>query len=588
MFNFFRFGGGQGKDAVKLQNEPVRQVLDKCNKALRLVFIVTFVIEVLSIAPILYMLNMYDKVLSSRSEATLVALTLLVLGIYVFWSALEWIRARYMVRISLRIDWELAGEVFDASFRRYVGKKKLNPSQVFNDLTIVRQFLTGSSLISLMKAPFGVIFIIVGATFHPYLALFAVVATAILIFTAYSNQKITTPVLMAANDLQAEAVRMAGQALQQGETGLALGMRPNLKKRWHDKHLAYLQMQVGASEAGGAVAGVSTFLSQSLPSLQMGLAVFLAIEGLITGGMVIAASYLISRSVQPIQQVLASWREIVGAGQAYERLNTLLLDDQQEGERMQLPPPQGKLTATNVTVMTEGAEKPILQNLNFSAEAGTIIAVVGPSAAGKTSLAKLLVGIWKPIRGSVRLDGAEISDWAHDNLGRYIGYVPQDIVFFEGTVAENIARLAEVNPAKVVQAARTAGIHDMILGFPQGYDTRLGEGGYMLTGGQKQRLALARALHGNPRYIVMDEPNASLDEASEKYLKELITKFREEKVTVVFTTHRPSLVNCADYMLVLNEGRQVAYGKVGELIGAVQKFQAEKQAEKMTTGTIGS
>lgn len=587
MLSLFGLGRTSGKDPVEVQNEPIRMILKSCHKAMRLIFWITFVVEMLSIAPMLYMLNMYDKVMSSRSEVTLISLTLLILGVYVFWSTLEWIRTRLMIRVSLRIDWDIAGKVFDAAFRKYAGRRQLNPTQVFGDLTLLRQFMTGSSVLALMKAPFGLVFIVVGAFFHTYLAIFALVASVLLVMAAYSNQRVTSPILKAANNMQSESVRLAAQALQQGETAIALGMQPHLKKRWHEKHLSHLQMQVGASEAGGFVNAVSNFLTQSLPSLQMGLGIFLAIQGLITGGMVIAASYLISRSVQPVQQVLGNWKSIVSVRQAYERLNTLLLEDAESGERMQLPPPLGKLTLSNVVCLPAGAVRAVLNNINFSVEPGSIIAVVGPSAAGKTSLAKLLVGIWKPDRGSVRLDGAEISDWAHDNLGRYIGYVPQEIVFFEGTVAENIARFSEVNPAKVVQAAKTVGIHEMILGLPQGYDTRVGDGGYALTGGQKQRLAIARAVYGAPRYLVMDEPNANLDEASEAALKEMLLKLKAEKVTVVFSTHRHTLVHVADYLLALNDGRQLAFGKAAEVLDAAQKFVSQKQGAAAPAAVIG-
>lgn len=585
MLSLFGLGHNSNKDPVAQQNEPIRVILKSCQKAMRLIFWITFLVEVLSVAPILYMLNMYDKVMSSRSEVTLISLTLLILGVYVFWSTLEWIRTRFMIRVSLRIDWDIAGRVFDAAFRKYAGKRQLNPNQVFGDLTILRQFMTGSSVLAVMKAPFGLLFIIIAAFFHPYLAIFALIASILLVMAAYSNQRVSTPILKAANDMQSESVRLAAQALQQGETAIALGMQPHLKKRWHDKHLAYLQMQVGASEAGGFVNAVSSFLTHSLPSLQMGLGVFLAIQGLITGGMVIAASYLISRSVQPIQQVLGSWKNIISVRQSYDRLNSLLEDDTESGERMQLPPPLGKLSLSNVICAPAGVNKPILNNVTFSVEPGSVVAVVGPSAAGKTSLAKLLVGIWRPERGTVRLDGAEISDWAHDNLGRYIGYVPQEIVFFEGTVAENIARFSEINAAKVVQAAKTVGIHEMILGFPQGYDTKIGDGGHALTGGQKQRLAIARAVYGAPRYLVMDEPNANLDEASEAALKEMLLKLKSEKVTVVFSTHRHTLVHVADYLLALNDGRQLAFGRASEVLGAAQKFVAQKQTG--TTEVIG-
>jgi PrtD family type I secretion system ABC transporter len=587
MINPFHFGSSTKRSAIEVQNEPIRKVLASCKRALRLTLVLTVLIELLTITPILYMLNMYDRVMNSRSEVTLVSLTVLVLGVYLFWALLEWIRTRLMLRISLRVDWDLASNVFDAAFRRLVGKRQVNANEVFSDLTQVRQFLTGSSLIALMKAPFAVIFIILGAMFHPYLAIFALIAMVILLLTAVSNQRMTTPVLKAANDMQTESIRMAGEALKQSDTALALGMQPHLRERWHEKHLNSLQMQLQASEVGGIMSSLSSFLTNSMPSLQIALGVYLAIQGLITGGMVIAASLIIGKSIQPIQQVLGSWKQIVSAGQSYERLNTLLLEDQKDEERMPLPPPLGKIAVANATVMPEGTTKPILQNLNFAAEPGTIIAVVGPSAAGKTSLARLLTGIWKPSRGNVRLDGAEISDWAHDDLGIHMGYVPQEIEFCEGTVAENIARLGTVSPDQVIEAAKATGIHDLILALPQGYDTKIGATGHVLTGGQKQRVALARAVYGNPKYIVMDEPNANLDDASERVLKELIANLRKDQVTVIFTTHRPSLVNCADYLLVLNDGRQVAYGRVDAIIGAAQKFQAEKQAPKPAISAAG-
>ena len=308
MLNPFSFGGVQKRTAIEEQNEPVRQVLDACKRALRMTFFLTVVIEVLTLTPIVFMMNMYDRVMNSRSEVTLVSLTVLVLGVYLFWAILEWIRTRLMIRISLRVDWDLAGRVFDASFRQYIGKRKLNANQVFSDLTQVRQFLTGTSLLALMKAPFAVIFIILAALFHPFLAIFALVATVLLLLTAMSNQRITTPVLKVANDLQAESIRLAGLALQQGETALALGMQPQLRKRWHEVHLSSLQMQVQASEVGGAMNGLSTFLQHILPSMQIALGVYLSIQGLITGGMVIAASMVIGKSIQPIQQVLSSWK----------------------------------------------------------------------------------------------------------------------------------------------------------------------------------------------------------------------------------------------------------------------------------------
>jgi PrtD family type I secretion system ABC transporter len=555
-------------------HNPLRTVLQQCRQAFWLTGVLTAVIEVLAISPILYMMNMYDRVLSSRSEVTLVSLTALILGLYVFWSAMEWLRTRLMVRISMRVDWDLAAATFDAAFRRFVGRKKVDVHQVLGDLLQVRQFLTGPSILALMSAPFAVVFVIVGAFFHPYLAVFILVASALLIFVSYLTKRVTTPVLRAANDARDETQRLAAQSLQYAESALALGMQRALRARWYGRHQNYLGMQAHASEAAGMMGGASGFLQKAFPSLQMALGIYLAIEGLITGGMVIAATFLISRAVAPIQKLLASWGDIVGARQSFERLERLLVEDEVHQERLALPAPKGRLLVEHVVAQPQGARKPVVDDVSFTMMPGDVLAVVGPSAAGKSSLVRLLVGIWRPNAGSVRLDGANVCDWVRDDLGQHIGYVPQDIGFFEGTVAENIARLGEVEADKVVTAAKLAGMHDVILSFPAGYETVIGDSGHVLTGGQRQRLAIARALYGTPRYIVMDEPNAALDDASEKALIQLIRALKNDGCTVIFTTHRPSLIGAADRLLVLAQGRQVGFGPVAELLAAVRQAAA--------------
>lgn len=560
------------------QNNPLREVLGQCRQAFWLTAVLTFVIELLSISPILYMMNMFDRVLSSRSHVTLVSLTVLILGLYVFWSALEWLRARLMVRISMRVDWDLAAATFDAAFRRYVGRKKVDVHQVLGDLLQVRQFLTGQPILALMSAPFAVLFIIVGAFFHPYLAVFILVASAILLVVSYMTQRVTTPVLREANEAKADSNRIAAQSLQHAETALALGMQAPIRRRWYQRHQGYLGMQAHASEAAGVMGGASGFLQHAFPSLQMALAVYLAIEGQITGGMVIAATFLITKAVAPIQKLLGNWSEIVGARQSFERLELLLLEDDIHQDRLSLPPPKGRLLVEHVVALPAGTKKPVIDNVSFTMMPGEVTAIVGPSAAGKTSLVRLLVGIWRPVSGSVRLDGANVADWVRDDLGQHIGYVPQDIGFFEGTVAENIARLGPVDDTQVVTAAKLAGMHETILSFPNGYETQLGETGHVLTGGQRQRLAIARALYGTPRYIVMDEPNAALDDASERSLIVLIRALKNDGCTVLFTTHRPQLIAAADQLLVLAHGRQVGFGPVAELLAAARQASAPAAA----------
>lgn len=553
---------------------PVSDLLRQCKRAFYVVALLTFVIQVMSITPILFMVNAFDRVMSSRSTVTLVSLIAVVGVAYGFWSALEWVRSRFMIRLSLRIDWDTAARAFDAAFRRYVARKEVDVHQVMNDVVTLRQFMTGAPLLALMSAPYAVIFVAVGWLFHPYLGIFIIVATLLQVFAAYATSRVTTPVLREANLASAEASRVADATLRLSETALPLGMHRVLRRRWFEKHRRFLSLQVNASEAAGLIGGLNSFLNHALPSMKMALAVYLAIEGHISAGMVLVASYLLTFAIQPIVQVMVSWPQIQAARMSLERLNALIGEDNADAERMTLPTPKGELEVSGLVALPAGAKSPILFDLNFQLQPGQAVAVVGPSAAGKTSLIKLLVGIWEPTRGHVRLDGAEVAPWIRGELGQYIGYVPQEIELFDGTVAENIARMGDVDPVKVVEAAKATGVHEVILGFPKGYETPIGRGGHSLTGGQKQRLAIARAVYGDPAYVVMDEPNANLDDDSEKALVALIQALRLRRTTVVFSTHRPKLISIASHVLILKGGQQVAFGPVQDVLGRLKQSVA--------------
>lgn len=557
-----------------VDQKPVQRLLRDCRHSLYIVFIFTFLTELLAVAPMLYMMSMFDRVMSARSGITLISLTVLIMGVYLFWSAIEWLRTRLLVRISLRVDWDLAAEVFDASFRRSVGRQQINVSQLMGDLINIRQFMTGEPMLALMAAPFAIIFIIVGAMFHPYLAAFILLAVVLMLASAYINQKMSTPILKMANDESIESQRVAQSSLKQSETTLALGMLPAVRRRWYARHRQFLAYSVNAGEASGLAGGFGKFLNKALPSLQMALGVWLAINGLITGGMVMAASMLISRAVSPIQRLVGSWGQVVGVRTAFDRLNSLLIEDRKYTNRMALPAPTGKLETRNVAGVPQGQRQAVVQDVTFSVKPGEAVAVIGPSGSGKTSLTRLLVGVWKPALGSVRLDGVELSDWNHDEVGPHIGYVPQDIDFHEGTIAENIARLGDVDSEKVVAAAQLMDMHETILALPDGYETMLGESGFALSGGQRQRLAIARAFYGDPRYIVMDEPNANLDELGENALMKAIVTLKERGVSFIITTHRPRLMSVVDYLLVLRQGRQVGFGPAADMIAAVRNLRA--------------
>jgi PrtD family type I secretion system ABC transporter len=571
---------GQRAGAIaKDDRKPLQVILHECRRSFYLAFGITAVADLLSIAPLLYMMQVMDRVISSRSGITLFSLTALIIAIYVFWSALEWIRSRLMVRLSLRIDWDLSADIFDASFRRYVGRKNVNVQQLLGDLSNVRQFLTGQGALTIMDAPFAIVFIVIGAMFHPFLALFALIASVLMVAAGYFTQKITTPILQVANDANTEAARVASNSLRHAESTLALGMMGAIRQKWYNQHHKYLQNQVNASEATGLMGGFSGFLQKALPSLQMALGAFLAMQGLITVGMVMAASMLISKAVAPIQKLITNWKELVAAKQSYDRLNELLQEDSKREMQMALPPVIGKLEVSKAAAVPPGHNKPVLMGIDFKVEPGQAVAIVGPSAAGKTCLARLLVGIWKPVQGSVRLDGVELSEWNPDEFGPQIGYVPQEIEFFEGSVAENIARLGEIDAEKVVQAAKLIGMHEIILSFPKGYDTELGETGFALSGGQRQRLAIARAFYGMPKYIVMDEPNANLDEVGESALVQAVGFLKTQGSAIVMTTHRPRLVSVVDSLLVLRNGQQVGFGPAEDMINAVRNLQVVSPGE---------
>jgi PrtD family type I secretion system ABC transporter len=438
----------------------------------------------------------------------------------------------------------------------------------------LRQFFTGAPLLALIKAPWAVVFVAIGWLFHPYLAIFAAVASALILFFTYMTLKVSGPILRESQQAKSQANRVAADSLRHAETTLAMGMLGAVRDRWYQQHSQFLTKQVYASEASGLMGGFTGFISRAMPSLQIGLGVYLAMQGLITGGMIIVSSMLVSKAMGPFNDLLTHWRSIATARQAYDRVNALLLDDEVFQSQMQLPLPKGELVVSDLVGLPPGAKRPVLAGINFSLDAGQVMAVVGPSAAGKSSLVKLLLGLWAPSAGSVRLDGVELCDWSHDEVGPHVGYVPQEIEFFEGTVAENIARLGPVDSEKVVQAAELIGMHSTILGFPDGYDTPLGDSGFALSGGQRQRLAIARAVYGAPKYVVMDEPNSNLDDAGEAALVQTINKLKEMGTTVVLTTHRPRLVGAVDMMLVLQAGQQVAFGPAKSILDAVRQQQA--------------
>ncbi|WP_409280852.1 type I secretion system permease/ATPase [Pseudomonas defluvii] len=518
------------------------------------------VINLLMLVPSIYMMQVFDRVLTSRNETTLLMLSLILLGFFALGCALEWVRGQVMIKMSAGLDTQLGERVFDAAFERSLKEHSANPAQVLSDLNSIRQFVTGPALIAIFDAPWLPIYLIATFLFHPWLGVFTVVGSLILAGLAVWNELTTRKSMREANRLSVSSSSYVNSTLQNAEVIQAMGMLTPLRRRWYNVQQRVITEQGEASDRSSRIAALSRFVRMTWQSLALGLGAILVIENQISAGVMIAVSVLLGRAMAPAEALIGSWKQMGNAKSSYERLNRLLTEFPKAALRMPLPPPTGALSIDRLVITPPGMHKPVVNGVTISLAKGEVLAIIGPSASGKSSLARAMVGIWTAKQGSVRLDSAEISQWSREALGPYLGYLPQDIELFDGTIAENIARFGEVDANKVIDAAQLAGINEMILHFPKGYDTLLGTGGLGLSGGQKQRIGLARALYGHPALVVLDEPNSNLDDAGEAALVQAVRKLKAEGCTVVLVTHRPSILGAVDKLLFLKDGVQHLFG----------------------------
>ena len=562
-----------------IHNE-IRQALAQSRKAVRSVAAFSGVINLLMLVPSLYMLQIYDRVLSSANTMTLLMLTLMALGVFAFMGVLEAVRGFVMVRISERFDRLLRARVYTAAFESNLRAAGQEASQPLHDLTTLRQFITGQALFAFFDTPWFPVYVLVIYLFDPWLGLFALVGAVLLIILAWINERATGKPLARASELSIRSSQLASNNLRNAEVIEAMGMLGSMQARWESVHQAFLDEQGVASERAARISTLSKYLRMALQSLVLGLGAWLAIEGRITPGMMIAGSILLGRALGPIDQLIGVWKQCGAARNAYQRLTLLLEASPPRKEPMPLPAPLGHLLLDSVDVRPPGSEVRTLRGLSLSIPAGTVLGVIGPSGSGKSSLARLILGIWPAMSGSVRIDGAEIDQYDRDTLGPYIGYLPQDIELFAGTVAENIARFGLVDPEKIVEAAKLAGVHDLILRLPAGYDTVLGVAGAGLSGGQRQRIALARALYGSPRLVVLDEPNSNLDESGEQALVAAIQALKSNGCTVLLITHRAGVLICTDRLLALNGGQLHLYGERDQVLLGLKNAASASQTAK--------
>ena len=552
--------------------EIIAAALRACRRHFVAVAAFSALLNLLFIVPMLYMLQVYDRVIPTRGSLTLFFLTLVLLFGLCTLALLDYVRSRLLVRASIRLDRQLAGILLDTTLARRDRTFDAVARQAMREFDVLRQALTGPAVLALCDAPWSPIYVLICFLINPLIGLLVLVGAGVLAIIALRNQRATAEPLQRASEAAARAYASQEQVLAGAENVRALGMRQTMVRRHLAERHTMMTLQTDASFAASRYVTMSKFLRLSLQSLALGLGAWLAIGNSISSGAVFAASFLAGRALQPIDQLLATWRSVAQARTAYGKLNDLLGAREAEISLTQLPPPAGRLDVEQISVANAAGDGAILANISFQLLPGEVVAVVGPSGAGKSTLLRMLAGAGRPDRGIIRVDHANVLDWDPEQLATYMGFLPQDVSLFAGTVKENIARFqdgaganAEID-AKAVSAAKACFAHELILGLPNGYDTTLGWGGRGLSAGQAQRIGLARALYGEPPIILLDEPNAHLDATGEGQLVETLVALKARKAAVVVVAHRMGVLAAVDKILVLRDGRIEAFGSRDEII----------------------
>jgi len=562
------------KDASELKS-----VLLACKGSFFSAWFFSLFINILMLTPTIYMLQIYDRVLQSRSVETLVMITIITVAMFFVMGGLQFVQSMVFIRVGSRLDNMLNRRIFHAVFKRSLVQPGFEAGQPISDLTALRQFLTGSGLIAFFDIPWVPIYLIVLFWMHPVLGIFAVVTAIVLFALAFANEYFTKKPLAEANKQAIISRNYADKNLRNADVIHAMGMEESLLARWLKQHLLFLSLQSTASERAAVLHNLSRVMRIMSQSLMLGLGCDLAVKLEVSPGMMIAGSIIMGRALAPVDQLIASWKGFAAARSAYERLSELLDAVPATEQFMSLPAPKGHVSVEGVMSGPPGTQTAVLRGITFQVEPGEVVAVIGPSAAGKSTLAKVLLGIWPCMAGTVRLDGANIAQLNRDEIGSYIGYLPQDIELFDGTVAENIARFGPVVPEKVVEAAKRAGIHEMVLRLPKGYDTPIGPGGSVLSAGQRQRVALARAFYGDPVLIVLDEPNSNLDDQGELALAMGVRTMKDLGITMFLITHRPGILAQVDKILLMRDGQVLLYGPRDAVLAKLAGQPAQQPAQ---------
>ena len=548
----------------------------------------SLLISFLALSPTVYMLEVYDRVVNSRSDVTLLMLTLIVVLAYAVMELLEKVRGALMRASGVRLDTSLSKRVYDAMFMGYLKRQVGGSMQVLNDLKLVREFLANPALMAVMEAPVALVALALIFAINPLLGWSALVGALVQVGITWMNERASRKPLMEANLAAQNAQQFADASLRNAHVMESMGMLDAVHGQWQKRQKDFLSLQAQASEGAGFWTAMSKLLQLVMSSLLLGLGAWLLLSNSLNGGasMMIIGSVLGGRVLAPLSQLVAQWNAVVNVRSAWARLEGLLEQVPPKPEAMALPAPKGYLTVEGLVAGAPGQQVPIVRGVQFGLAKGEVLAVVGPSASGKTTLARLLVGLWPAMSGKVRLDGADVFTWDKSELGPYLGYLPQGVELLEGSLAENIARFGEVDMAQVEAAARLVGLHELIMSMPQGYNSPIGRDGAMLSGGQRQRVGLARALYGKPVFVVLDEPNSSLDEAGDLALANAIAALKQLGTTFVVMTHRTSVLGVADKMLIMRDGAQQAFGPRDEVLAALQKAQQPASVAAPEKNTI--
>jgi PrtD family type I secretion system ABC transporter len=557
--------------------------LSACRRAFYAIAMFSGMSNILMLSGALFMLEVYDRVLPSRSVPTLVALLILVAGLYAAQGVIDMIRSRILVRVGRSLDEALSQRVYDTIVRLplKIGARG-DGTQPIRDLDTVRGFLSGIGPVAFFDLPWMPIYLAICFLFHVYIGLTALFGAVVLVaLTVVTEVKTRRPTRSAAQFAVARNVLLE-QSRRNAEALTAMGMVGRISKRWNDLNRSYVESSGRASDVGGGLGAMSKVLRLLLQSAILAVGAWLVINQQSTPGIIIAGSILGARALAPVDLAIGNWRGFVGARQSWHRLSKLLAALPPITEPMALKPPSRTLVVQNGAVAPPGQQKIVCQDVNFTLTAGKALGVIGPTASGKSSLARMLVGVWAPGRGTVRLDGATLDQWSPESLGRYVGYVPQDVELFNGTVAQNISRFDDpADPDAVIAAAQAAGVHDLIINLSEGYETIVGEQGSALSAGQAQRIALARALYRDPFLVVLDEPNSNLDAEGDEALTRAILGLRARGAITVVVAHRPSAIAGVDYILIMAKGRQQQFGPKEEILTRVTQANAAPRALKV-------